>query len=75
MNVPVPWMPVWNLPVLVKGAMPQCLRRIVLKLMEQTVACRVKYCGGKVRACDDCPLLNAPESFYENYFITRYIKL
>jgi len=61
--------------VLFKGGSTQRLRRIVLQLMGKPVACRLKYCGVKVATCDNCPLLNAPETFYENYFVSRYIKL
>ncbi len=61
--------------ILFKGSQNQRFRRIVLQLMGKPVACRVKYCGVKVSACDNCPLLNAPETFYENYFVSRYIKL
>jgi UDP-N-acetylmuramoyl-tripeptide--D-alanyl-D-alanine ligase len=61
--------------VLIKGSLNQKFRRIVLQLMGKPVACRVKYCGVKVPACDNCPLLNAPETFYENYFVSRYIEL
>jgi UDP-N-acetylmuramoyl-tripeptide--D-alanyl-D-alanine ligase len=61
--------------ILIKGSINQKLRRILLQLMGKPVACRIKYCGVKVRTCDDCPLLNAPESFYQNYFVSRYIKL
>jgi UDP-N-acetylmuramyl pentapeptide synthase len=61
--------------VLFKGGSTQRLRRIVLQLMGKPVGCRLKYCGVKVSTCDHCPLLNAPETFYENYFVSRYIKL
>lgn len=61
--------------VLIKGSINQKLRRILLRLMGKPVACRIKFCGVKVRTCDDCPLLNAPESFYRNNFVSRYIKL
>ena len=61
--------------LLIKGSINQKLRRILLQLMGKPVACRVKYCGVKVRTCDDCPLLNAPESFYRNYFVSRHIEL
>jgi UDP-N-acetylmuramoyl-tripeptide--D-alanyl-D-alanine ligase len=61
--------------ILFKGGSTQRLRRIVLQLMGKPVACRVKYCGVKVPTCDICPLLHAPETFYGNYFVSRYIKL
>ena len=61
--------------ILFKGSQNQRFRRIVLQLMGKPVACRVKYCGVKVSTCDACPLLNAPETFYDNYFVSRYIKL
>jgi UDP-N-acetylmuramoyl-tripeptide--D-alanyl-D-alanine ligase len=61
--------------VLIKGSMNQKFRRILLQLMGKPVACRVKYCSVKVPACDSCPLLNAPESFYQNSFVSRYIEL
>ncbi len=61
--------------VLVKGSQGQRLRRLILKSMGKPVACRVKRCDVRARSCDDCPLLNAPESFYQNYFVSRYIEL
>jgi len=61
--------------VLLKGSINQKLRRILFQLMGKPVACRIKFCGVKVRTCDDCPLLNAPESFYRNSFVSPYIKL
>jgi UDP-N-acetylmuramoyl-tripeptide--D-alanyl-D-alanine ligase len=61
--------------ILIKGSVNQKFRRFVLQLMGKPVACRVKYCGVKVPTCDNCPLLNAPETFYENHFVSRYIKL
>ncbi len=61
--------------VLMKGSINQKFRRILLRLMGKPVACRIKFCGVKVRTCDDCPLLNAPESFYRNNFVSRYIKV
>lgn len=60
--------------VLVKGASGQKLRRVVLKLLERNVSCGIKQCGVKVRSCDACPLLEAPESSFENPFISRYIQ-
>jgi UDP-N-acetylmuramoyl-tripeptide--D-alanyl-D-alanine ligase len=59
--------------VLLKAAGPQKFRRIALQLSGKKVACRVKYCGVKVSACDFCPLLGAPESAFENKFISRYV--
>ncbi len=61
--------------ILIKGSINQKLRRILLQLMGKPVACRIKYCGVKISTCDDCPLLNAPESFYQNYFVKPFIKL
>ncbi|HTR41458.1 MAG TPA: Mur ligase family protein [Pseudomonadales bacterium] len=61
--------------VLLKGSINQKFRRILLQLMGKPVGCRVKLCEVKVATCDCCPLLNAPESFYQNYFISRYIEL
>jgi UDP-N-acetylmuramoyl-tripeptide--D-alanyl-D-alanine ligase len=61
--------------ILIKGSINQRLRRILLKLKGKPATCRVKFCKVKVRTCDDCPLLNAPESFYRNSFISRYIEL
>jgi UDP-N-acetylmuramoyl-tripeptide--D-alanyl-D-alanine ligase len=61
--------------ILFKGAHNQSFRRMVLQLMGKPVACRVRYCGVKVPTCDHCPLLNAPETFYKNYFVSRYIEL
>jgi UDP-N-acetylmuramoyl-tripeptide--D-alanyl-D-alanine ligase len=58
--------------VLVKGAATQRLRRIVLGLLKKKVSCRVRHCNVKVMACDDCPLLDAPESHFENHFVQRY---
>lgn len=61
--------------VLIKGALPQMLRRILLQLMGKKVSCNLSYCTIKARSCDECPLLNGPKSFYGNYFVSRYIKL
>jgi UDP-N-acetylmuramyl pentapeptide synthase len=60
--------------VLIKGSSTQRLRRIVLALMRRKVSCGVKYCGVKVRACDTCPLLDAPESWLKNHFVSRYVE-
>jgi UDP-N-acetylmuramyl pentapeptide synthase len=61
--------------ILFKGSINQKFRRIILQLMGKTAACRVKLCRMRAPVCDDCPLLNAPESFYQNYFVSRYIEL
>jgi UDP-N-acetylmuramyl pentapeptide synthase len=58
--------------VLVKGASTQRLRRIVLGLLKKEVSCRVRHCNVKVLACDDCPLLDAPEAHFKNHFVERY---
>lgn len=60
--------------VLIKGPSTQRLRRVVLQLMGTEVSCTVKYCGVKVSTCDVCPLRTAPEAYFKNYFINRYIK-
>jgi hypothetical protein len=38
------------------------------------VSCAVRHCNVKVPWCDRCPLLDAPESFFENHFVQRYVK-
>jgi UDP-N-acetylmuramoyl-tripeptide--D-alanyl-D-alanine ligase len=60
--------------VLFKGASTQRLRRLVLPWLGKKVGCQVKYCGVKVRSCDDCPLLDAPEARFKNSLVRRYIK-
>jgi UDP-N-acetylmuramyl pentapeptide synthase len=61
--------------VLIKGASHQKLRRIALELLGKTVTCHAKRCDVIVCACDNCPLLNAPESFFQNSIVSRYIEL
>jgi len=61
--------------VLVKGDNTQRLRRIVLELQRKKVSCHVRHCNVKVRSCDECPLLNAPEAHFKNYFVKRYVEL
>jgi len=57
--------------VLLKGSSTQAMRRITLKLMGRAVTCGVKYCDVKVKSCDFCPLLNAPQSWFKNYYVRR----
>jgi UDP-N-acetylmuramoyl-tripeptide--D-alanyl-D-alanine ligase len=61
--------------VLVKGASSQRFRRIVLGLMGKKISCEATHCNAKVLSCDLCPLLDAPEAFFKNHFINRYVEL